>query len=1180
MFTLVQSNQMERLAARLAAELSHDCGKVLSPEHILVQSPGMATWLRLEIATRNGIAGALEFPLPSNFIWSLCYALIPGVPKENAFTKEAMTWKLMALLPRLIEAPHFEPLKDYLTQESPLKLFQLAGRIADIFDQYLVYRPDWILAWEQNIDAAPQKPLFSLDSYNKDAPLTINPFANQTEVADNCRWQPILWRALVQYNRDELGHSHWHRANLHAQLVKALHDPATSMHALPSRLFVFGISSLPPQTLEVLHALGCRIPVTMLSLSPCRQYWGDILDPRQRARLALRYSEDKMLPAHWEDTLEVGNPLLAANGKMGRELLDLVFSLPETHLDIDDSEYQTPKDDTLLGRLQADILDMQVAGSPLCATLERYQQQEGKLPLSPTDNSLCLRSCHSPLREVETLHDHLLAMLSGANGSLAPRDIVVMLPDVAAYAPFIDAVFASKRGEHYIPYAIADRGAAQESAIIHGFLTLLDITDSRFGLTEILSLLEVPAVMSRFGLDEEELARLTGWLEQAGVRWGRDAKSRESLGLPAFDKHSWAFGIRRILLGYALGDDADFYQGTLPFSGIEGQQAQCVGKLLDFIEVLDNFARDFSAALSLDKKFELLLTLLTTLFEAEETSIDDIGQIRETLIQTKEMLLQAGELDSLPLEVFKAHLGSKLTESRVGQRFLAGSVNFCTLMPMRSIPFQVVCLLGMNDGVYPRVQHPVGFDLMARTGARRGDRSRRLDDRYLFLEALLSARSQLYISFVGRSERDDSERTPSMLVSELLDCCELSAFIAGAADASLAPRLIQQQPLQPFDVKLFQQVDTSNSATLTTSFAAQWCPANVLAPRPFIDGPLCEAEQHSDKNSEDSDDNTLDIASLIRFFRDPVKFFCQRRLRLDLSLRLDALDDAEPFELNALERYQVQQQMLESALAVDASLEPGTLDNLGERLGGQGLMPMAPFDSLMFRGYCRDLAPLLERSRFLMGDAAAETLSLNLPLQSGITLKGTLEQVFPKGLLVTRPGSAKPKDFIALYLRHLCLCASNRSGFSFLLDVGHFHAMAPIDANAALARLNALYSIYEAAQQQPSTLVPALAMAAAEALIEGDTQAASLEARLKDIWQDANGLGEANEPHQQRLLCFPEDFVSDDFLQRAANLWLPLLVLCHSGKLGELGDFIASPASVAPRYQPTQSLGEQPSIGE
>ncbi|QSX42342.1 exodeoxyribonuclease V subunit gamma [Shewanella cyperi] len=1158
MFRLIQSNQMEVLSSRLADLVRFPApgSPPLGEEQILVQSPGMATWLRLELAAHNGIAAALAFPLPSSFIWSLCHTLLPGVPMDNAFTKEAMTWKLMQLLPGLLDADTqglYQPLGHYLaaadTQDKateqtsqPLKLYQLAGRIADIFDQYLVYRPDWILAWESGQD---------------------NPLPDGKSLPQSALWQPALWRQLQAFNNKHLRQSRWHRANLHQSLLEALADPNTSLAGLPKRLFVFGISSMAPQTLEVLHALAGRIDVLMFNLSPCRQYWGDIVDPRQRARLALKYGENKLLPEHWEDSLEVGNPLLAANGKMGRELLDLILSLPEQHLDTDEALYVEPGQDCLLHLLQQDILEMQILDDePLGPDLHLYQQAAKRRPLRPDDSSLCIRSCHSPLREVETLHDHLLALLATDEG-LTPKDIVVMLPDVAAYAPYIDAVFSSRRGDHAIPYAIADRGAREESPLVNSFLTALDLDNSRFGLSDILGMLEVPAVMARWRLDEDELARIRQWLRDAGVRWGRDGASRERLALPAFDKHSWAFGVRRLILGYALGDDSELYLGNLPMSGIEGQQAQALGKLLDFIEMLDEFRLSMAKQARAPERLALLAGLLEQLYQDSDDSRDDLQLIRECLGKLSDNLSGSGFDQELPLAVMAQYFRSELGQSRVGQRFLSGAVNFCTLMPMRSIPFQVVCLLGMNDGLYPRVQHPVGFDLMAQLGPRRGDRSRRLDDRYLFLEALLSARRQCYISYIGHSERDNSERLPSMLVSELLDCCELSvrpahlplpevddaqmaSDFADRCSAELWRMLVWRQPLQPFDERLYRADDQS----LTPSFSPQWYPQALATAKdrlPFVDIQLtADADEWAD---------ALPLAALIRFYRDSSRFYCQRRLKLDLRLDLEQQEDEEPFALNALERYQLQLLLMDTALTVDEDQAPEALADLGMRLGASGQLPMAPFDGLLLTDFSRDVAPAIERCRFLFADAEPDTLALELNLPSGQKLSGRIDRLYPKGMVNFRPGTAKAKDLLALYLRHLCLCAAGRSAPSFLLDSGHFHSLSPLLPEMALTLLDSLVAHYRHAATVPLAFFPGCSLEYAQA--EGDHE--TRLAAVAPIWLDEQGgeeRGEGTEPHNRRLFRFPDDFSEAGFGQLALDVYTPLLALYHKDKLAALGDFV------------------------
>ncbi|MGI2096929.1 exodeoxyribonuclease V subunit gamma [Shewanella glacialipiscicola] len=1232
MLKLIQSNQMEVLCAHLASYLTHPLAfaRLLSNEHILVQSPGMSTWLRLEIAKQNGIAAALAFPLPSSFTWQLCHDLLPNVPKDNAFTKAAMTWKLMQLLPRMLQDDAFGPLRHYLgntldnnvsnentadTSErlntsnmtaDDIKLYQLCGRIADIFDQYLVYRPDWILAWEQN-----EHP----DSLTK--PLN-----------EDQGWQPILWRALIAFNRDELNQSHYHRANLHSDLIAALNNPDTSLAKLPQRLFVFGISSMAPQTLEVLYHLASRIDVIVLGLSPCQHYWGDIIDPRNRARMAVQYAGKRQLAELWEDKLEVGNPLLANNGKMGRELLDMLLELPTEHCDFGDDVYcelcDDPNDPTsqasMLHGVQYDILEMQTLDRVLGPDAELYQNVENRRLLKRDDESIRVKSCHSPLREVETLHDHLLELLSN-HADLTPKDIVVMMPDVAAYAPYIDAVFSAKQGLHYIPYAIADRGAAQESPLINSFLNLLGINQSRFGLTDILSILEVPAILRRFQLDDDELQLIRRWLDEAGVRWGRDEQSRLKQGVPAFEQNSWAFGIKRLILGYALSDDAPLYQDQLVVTGIEGQSAQALGKLLNFIEVLDETAQILALPQIGALRLSELTELLDAFYDTDEDEREQLQEIRDAIAALEQELLSAGKpLDSnsldtsmfeklaqqsisglsLSIEVLQQWFNQRLTESRVGQRYLAGSVNFCTLMPMRSIPFKVVCLLGMNDGVYPRVQHPVGFDLMAHFGARRGDRSRRLDDRYLFLEALLSAREQLYISYIGRSERDNSERIASMLVSELIEYCQLcylpETLLAESQNASspidpedaekaLYKAIVSHQPLQPFDPKLYQSVVKSddkdgsgNKSGIGQSYSQQWCPPNadkagVHANR-FIDAhtriileadeqdSVLETNAQAASQHEQQQSKQVDVSALIRFFRNPAQYFFNRTLKVDLSLNIQADDNDEPFSLNALERYMLQAQLLDDAIGKGAT-EPDI--ELIKRLKASGCLPMQPFDDLLLRQYQHDIKPLIGRTLFLKGEQASSHADINLAFDLPITpdkfykvlLQGRIDDISPKGLVNYRPGSAHGRDVLRLYLRHLCLMAMGHTHASYLLDMGHFHALAPITAERAHTLLADLLVLFYQGQQYPLCFMPRTSLAYVSSEGEHDER---LQQALPEWLDEQSQLGEAafgegNEPHYQRVFSFPRDFSEDSFGALAERIYRPMVSLYLKDTLAQLEEF-------------------------
>ncbi|WP_282167228.1 exodeoxyribonuclease V subunit gamma [Shewanella japonica] len=1208
MLRLIQSNQMEVLSEQLSKMLAIplDSTHLLASEHILVQSPGMSTWLRLEVAKYNGIAAALSFPLPSSFTWQLCHELLPDVPKDNAFTKAAMTWKLMDLLPKLLTDEDFSPLKAYLEQQastlveptttsielSPLyaqhqqhfdamKLYQLCGRIADIFDQYLVYRPHWILGWEQN-----------------EHPLSLE---------DNQLWQPKLWRALIEYNQHQVNASLYHRANLHQDLITALQNPNTVIESLPERLFVFGISSMPLQTLEVLYHLAERIEVIMFSLSPCQHYWGDIVDPKARARMALQYANKKQLGEQWEEKLEVGNPILANNGKMGRELLDLMLALPAEHTDFSYDCYVEPSQSTdelsLLHGLQYDILQMETLGEPLGPDAHFYQNTEARRTLHSSDDSITLRSCHSPLREVETLHDHLLHLLSN-DADLLPKDIVIMMPDVAAYAPYIDAVFGTgnsqqQHGNRYIPYAIADRGAAQESPLINSFLNLLNINQSRFGLTEIVSILEVPAILRKFQLDDDGLQLIRRWLDDANVRWGRDEHTRVQQGVPGFNQNSWAFGITRLIQGYAFNDESSIYHDTLLVKGVEGQSAQTLGFLLNFLEAIDEYQLQLATPCPTLERIEQLYQLLEVFFEADDDEREQVQTIREALTALKDELEAAGHQGSLDIEVLKQWFNQRLNESRVGQRYLAGSVNFCTLMPMRSIPFKVVCLLGMNDGVYPRVQHPVGFDLMAHNGAMKGDRSRRLDDRYLFLEALLSARQQLYISYIGHSERDNAERIPSMLVSELIEYYQLCYFAdyrlltnnkqrrdINNDDANLAiiEHLIIQQPLQPFDAKLFspsEQHTTNSSPSLMQSYNHQWCPPqhdpSAESQRPFIaakqtidiDWQLEEAmsaQVTADVPNADIGRHTLELSALLRFYRSPAQFFLNRSLKVDFNLRIQADDNDEPFNLDSLERYKLQSSLLDSAIS--NQLEHADMEFIAQ-LKASGELPMRPFDDLLLNQYQRDIAPLIGRIQFLTADQentrevdvdlCFNHMPLNQQQNIQVNVVGRIDNIYPKGQINYRPGTAHGRDFLRVYLRHLCINASGIEKNSYLLDIGHFHAFTAIKQAQAYTLLQQFVQGYLNGQNKPLCFMPRTALAYVEA--EGEHADKLLAAQSQWI-DEQTEFGEGNDPHNKRLFQFPDDFTEVEFGNTAMQLLSPMLSVYHKGTLAELDEYISEITSV------------------
>ncbi|MCL6271836.1 exodeoxyribonuclease V subunit gamma [Sansalvadorimonas sp. 2012CJ34-2] len=1010
MLTLYHSNRLDVLRELLVELIRRDpLTNPLEDEQILVQSPGMARWLQLEVAEAFGIAASIEFPLPATFIWKMFIQILDDVPDRSAFAKDSMTWKLMGLLPQWLEDERFAPLKRYLeNDEDKVRRYQLAGKIADIFDQYLVYRPEWIADWEAGND--------------------------RPELTSDQSWQPALWRALVETTR-ELEQSHWHRANMHQSFAAALKN-GHFRGKLPKRLFVFGISALPPGYVEALHALGEQCDVHLMITNPCRYYWGDIRDARYLAMLDAKRFKEGVNPEQPESLEETGNPLLASMGKLGRDYLYQLQELGAAEIDA----FADIDRDSLLHCIQSDILELQ-------------DSTNQKHSIATEDTSLSFHGCHSPLREVEVLHDHLLSLFD-KNPELKPRDIIVMVPDIDSYAPFLQAVFGSASGERYIPFALSDRSAAQEHPVLAALNRLMTLDQSRASGPELLELLEVKAMQSRFELDADDLATLQHWIEDAGIRWGLNPEHQARFDIPKRTENTWLFGLRRMLLGYAMPASQGIFHDVMPSDLVQGMNAELAGKLADFIESCEWLVTQLDKARNADNWTLFLNQLLERFFLPDSDDEQVLQRIRQALETFRQQLTDARFEEPLPRAVMVDWLQENLDNTRNSQRFLAGQVNICTLMPMRSIPFKVVCLLGMNDSAYPRSLPPMGFDLMAKD-PRRGDRSRREDDRYLFLEALLSARESLYISYVSRNIRDNTERFPSVLVTELQNLIRESFVTDDGKDGSaLVKNLFTQHSLQAFSSANFM------ADNLERSFAREWLPAaegKGEPAQPFLTNSLPELNRAEDGR----DDIELPLAKLITFWNNPCQAFCQQRLKVFFDDELESAETREPFALSGLTGWQLKDSL------VRQYLEHGSDQTLGQQAQATGILPHGHFGRLAIKELKSDATNLAGLVEPWLKNRLSEDLEVNLLLNDS-RLTGWLTEIHRHGQVFWRTGKLREKHRFSAWIQHLCFCASTGViGKTYYLTQDELFAFTPVNPEEALSMLSDLERLMQQGLTRP-----------------------------------------------------------------------------------------------------------------
>ncbi|MEI6847862.1 MAG: exodeoxyribonuclease V subunit gamma [Chlorobiaceae bacterium] len=1061
---LFTSNRMEALVDKLGKTLCKPLASPFTKEIIVVQSRGMQRWLSMTLASHFGIWANCHYPFPNAMVTELFTTLFSPFPDSDFFDSEVMTWNIMQLLPELLASEFFSTPRHYLSDDHDgLKLFQLSEKIAYTFDQYTIYRPDMLAEWE-----------------------------NEKLRAGKDDWQAILWLKLISANKGV------HRGKLKEQFCQKLkHFPPRV--TFPERITLFGISYLPEYHLDLFSAVSAVTEVNMFLLSPTREYWGDIISKKASSRLS---PQERIFRSE-------GNPLLASLGTVGRDFSDMILNLSETTYAQEDL-YEEPGELTLLHSIQSDILNLSGSGD-----------NGVNRNLDPGDRSVQIHSCHSPLREIEVLYDNILSMFE-KQSDLTPRDIVVMALDIESYSPYISSVFSrGVSGFAPLPYSIADRRMMNEGEIAAAVLKVLDLHGSRLGASELFDLIASPPVRRRFSINEEELAIIRGWIEKIRIRWGMDERDRTLRGLPSYRENSWRAGLDRLLLGYAMQDENELFKGILPFDDVAGSAAEMLGRFSEFINTVDTFVQTLDYPRSLrgwQRHFQDLIKAFILPADNSEREYAAIVALAEKIGNIAGITGHSGDVGSV---VMLSWLRARLEQHEQGLGFMTGGITFCAMLPMRSIPFKVVALIGMNDSAFPRQSRSPGFDLIA-LYPRRGDRSLRNEDRYLFLESILSARDLLYISYVGQSIKDNSDIPPSVLVSELLDAVRRTFCLSSGA--SVEKQLVVKHRLQAFNGEYFTEGSSLFSYSIENYRACLAKESGVNGSQSFMSAPLAELSEEW---------KTVPLTMLLRFYDNPARFFLEHRLGIRFEGTVQPLNDRESFYLQGLEQYIIKQELLE------AILREQNVEVMLPLFRSRGLLPPARHGKCLFIEMVTEVKEFAWKIKQKTGSGGLlEPLEIDLRLGE-FRLTGKLDRLWPKQQLHYRCAKIKPQDRMRSWIEHLVLNTEQRTGYpeeTLLLMVDDAKRFTVVHDSSM--HLEKLLQHYWRGLMMPLPFFLRSSLAYAEK----DEESEKLKAARKE-WMDngfTNHLGEGSDPAIH--LCFgSSDPFNEAFKSLTDEILIPMM---------------------------------------
>ncbi len=983
--TIVTSDRPSILMERLAHDLRTAPLSPLEDEIIVTQSQGMSKWIRLELARRHGCAASLRMPFPAAF----CYDILARrgtasrtrspsgalvAPIDERFTREILTWRILDLLQSGITSDAtFRPLSVFLADGDARAHLGLAERLAGRFDDYQLYRPDVLLGWEQG-DAC--------DSH-----------------AVHTHWQAELWRRLCE------GKAPMHLARAFTTLIDDLGRSTARDDDLPRRVSVFGVSTLPPLFVRLLHALAHLIPVRVYVTAPPRDTWRP----------------------SGENGRHAGHPLFEAFGTQSRAFLESLAIADSTW------EEHYPRD-AAIANVSARSL----------STLQQDMRvgRPGDMPpgadrpvLPAADDSIRIHRCHSPLREMEVLRDQLLAALA-ADPALRPHDILVLVPDISAYAPFIEAVFGvTESGLPPLPFHIADRSFIDEHSIADTVLRILSLVDSRLTSAEVLALLDVPAIRLAASLDDHAPPLVHRWVSDTRIRWGVDGADRaQRFDVPVVEANTWRAGLDRLLMGYAAGPVQDLVAGVLPEAGALAGDAMTLGAFTDWADRLFATLDNWRIPRPLDDWRQALLAGVDEFFTAaDDDEANALQAVRQQIETLGRMQLVSGGERAVDVGVIRDWLQHALDDQGFGSGFLVGGITFCALKPMRSIPFKVIAVAGLDDASFPRRDRRAAFDLME-IAPRAGDRNLREDDRQLFLDILFAAQQQLILSHVGRSITDNKERAMSVVLAQLLDHLD-SRFRTGEIEPTTGKekpardRIVVEHRLQPFSPAYFAQdadadprlfsFSRDNADALAASRTGRGEPAPFV-PAEMLAAPTGPRSRGTKLAAEDEPERfEISLTDLTNCWKNPSRFFCERALDLKLPYNDDddvEQDDAEPVTVDGLTRWAMHDEMLRLHLA-------GTRDPELElrRATARGTLPPHALAHAWFAKLDAEMDDMLQ------------TLPSFTPVEprlvavagDGWEITGRLDLLTTDGRVAVHATTMKPKYLLRAWIAHLLLNAAS-----------------------------------------------------------------------------------------------------------------------------------------------------------
>lgn len=1115
----------------LVAHVSKRSSNPLHPEIIGVPTKGMERWLSQELSLRlgsrdgrsDGICANIDFVFLGALMSRMAGGVIPD-PRTDPWRPSHAVWPLIDIVDAHRGESWMQRLDGYLDRqlrdassgdgELPTRRFSIVRGIADLFDRYAMHRPEMVARWFRGDD---------VDALGG---------ALDAQYA----WQPHLWREL--------------RAHIGVPtLAEGLEDHCQRLRdtpvgeAGPGRCAIVGVSRLPVTYLRLLDAVAQHSVVELFLLHPSPLLWREIATSASTdSPSARRRSDDDPLA-------DARHPLLMSWARDARETQLMLGS------DAIQAMSTSRSQSTLLSRVQDDIAANRQRRHTRDAA-DRGQQ------LAP-DRSVQVHACHSAPRQVEVLRDALMHLVT-AHPDLAPSDIVIMTPDLETFAPLIEGVFGSHvaTGRNEVDafvdalsglrVRVSDRSQRTESPLSSVAEQLLALAGARCTVTEVMGFARHEAVSRRFGFDDELLTNMEQWVRDAGVRWGIDASARAPYGVVEFDAYTWDRGLDRIMVGAAMGDDFDHeIAGVVGINGISLGGIERIGPCAEFVDRL----RTNLAALRTPATVEEWLSRLAAAVDGLSCPAIDAMDERVALAQLFDEIRTDADGATVLLSRQEVHdlLARHLDGPPSRTAFRTGNLTVTSMVPMRGVPHKVVCLLGLDDGIFPPSDRADGDDLM-RSQPLVGDRDVRSEALGALLDAVMSAGTHLIITYTGTSALTNTSIPPVVPIGELLDVCAQAVSTSHlSSDPARAREVLEgsvwiTHPMHSFAARNFlpgqvaqDEIWGVDPIAHAEAIAAQHM---VDVAPSFLGAPLAPIVTE-----------LVQLSELVAFIRRPVEYFLKQRLHIEAWNPSEAPSDDIPLSLDFLEQWGVGERVL------IACRNGGRREQALHQEQVRGALPPGAFAESLLTQINRNVTEILDAVNGACAGYAATTIPIEIQLDDGRRLIGSVPDVHGTRYVLSTYSkfSAVQRAQAWIYLIALTVADPTQAWDAQIVTRPESQkksaggcVIGAIDPDLARQVLNDIVALFDDGVRAPVMFFPKTSYAYVSAR-GGAAHASERDAEM--AWNPDGGFvrAEAEEvAHEMifgRVLTFGELMArhGDEFRTRAQTFWAPFQSAVRAG---------------------------------